>query len=1608
MSLSEQKKEGDLITVGDMKEIQEGIAKVNEVMEYSPVKEDSAVEETFVIELVKGCHFWNQRKCEIAMDSHTYHRIVQQFGEKDARNFLMPLTTRNGNFTFQAQSTSSISTGSEIDTHEYTKTSDGLELTQHYYPNITSEINYKIAHTVEGVVTTYGFRFTLLCGSKDHSEGWYFSRLGVEFANGYQFDQYIPGKIVYVHPTKTGNVLTPTETSDSFPCVIKTGPQCASWHYNTAYYVKSAEETKTAAMDAIKAEIANGDSGKESAVDAALKAYKTSPKSSKEEKLEDGWTAYTAKLGSTPTAQELEKLAEYLEASDATYNEEIVRFDNRQELLVAVARGNLEKHLGVQFEVDRTKSDDGSVSVRWEAKLTKGSLSKLISSVEHVTYSDVGFGVPDNLRTWLDVVASNISEEGGTGDFYHQEDLAAALLESIRAVGWWLQNAYDGDGKRIPCSLDAGHRGQLERVANNTYSLYQSTSLLLTVAKMVPGKKYEAFIDPALTTLSAKYDPFPKRKKDESYEEYQARVQEWESKKSELDSQFEENYATFTGKGPLIWDGNRFVPYSEPSDDNQKATKEIVTNYNRAREWVNKRLEEESASKAEFTFAPDAVMTVPKTSKPAFSVVDKAQTGGPGRTGQATASANFVANALQKEVFGGATSGFGIIVAPISEIKKSESNPWKTGFEEVSISFLEVSPKLPQQLWTRLLYCCQGRTSEISTRKLYGLFGGKDYVPERAVSYFSEYLAKINEALKYSRFIVYDGAINLKTGQFWCADTGEIYSHWFNINTNRKAKGPYRSEAECVNVLYTHRLDNALFGSSFGIEEYTDSNGKKLGYVLSQNRGMLFGAEDGDNGSTITGTGAPGQFTPPSGDSEQYHSEQYPTPVVSADSEVPVLKEAPFVPPTNEPIEEVTDPARSTEAEQVQVVYDPPKTETTTTVVEEAPATTGIVRLPLISYPLRDKETPPRINAPLNADGETIYDGAEYPTSTKKNKIAYSFLIAKCLGMIDLGKEPSYQIAHYSSQDDDRVPFWRDFEVGEDGSLVPSEEDEGGSNGEGNEGGSGNEGQGEGGNEQGGGGSGQGGDHTWDGDQTDQGSGGSLNAPAPLGAGFNSAIANKEVLGGALKAAKKTSGVFDVEIKRQFQVGSRMYFMGTYVPADRTQKKVVQYNLTEPERTEEDEEKSKSPVYVQQVCVKGQKYDKTAGSSDCSWGDESYPSFHPYVYTPKVDNEDEEQIQAMISNTTAGWIEYAYYDELEEYPSPETFKIKPPTIKDPAGKACTVTTKGMTWIFSGYPTELARQEGGEKTVYASLSPLMITPFWSGYSKKAQMGTAYVLAVTSTEATIAYLPAFNKSGNKTQTTYNQVWSFPFEVKGLPTPAFPMLTTMTYKAMRKDYVPALCPNLDQNEIITPGTIVEVSKRKVTLFTDKNDRKKTQDFEYYLVEPPSSYSTVTEGTPYTKVVKFKKHDPAPDELKNRIIEEGDLWIEDIEEVRSLPSCEVGGTEYYVGISLKPDGTPRIRQPYGIFNDCDNKAHLGLFIKRTPRGLSYPTSFRIDYVPYGYAVPSKTPACYYRISGEKCAANIISPQYVIKRVADTGTGYTLQLTGACYVPGSTLTVLG
>ena len=1559
MGLSEQKKEGDPITVGEWKEVQEGIAKVNEIQENSPIKEDPDVEETFVLELVRGSAFWNARRCEIGMDSHTYHRIVQQVGERDARNCLMPRATKTGYFTFLPEGSGD----------SYTKTVDGLELSQPYYPDVESSISYRLsAGGGHGSNLTLMGSFHFLCGSKDATEDRYFQQLGATFVNDYTFDQYIPGKIVYVHPTKTGNVITPTETTDSFPCVIKSGPQCASWHYNTANYVESADDAKKSQMKAAKDGITGGDADQEKWVDAALKAYKMSGKTDKAEKVQAGFAAYAAAKGSGATDQNLlEKLADYFELSDSTVPEQVYRFDNRWELLVALARGNLEKYLGFQFNVERAKTDDGHTLATCTA--TYSGVEKKIISVQNVQYVDKGYGVPENLRTWLDMVMLNMWDNGdnwsGLVSGNNEPDITP-FVSAAEIICWWLRNAYDGEGKRIPCALEPAQVRTLEVLVNNSYALSQSTALLLTVAKMVPGKKYDAWIDPALTKLSAKYDPDKPGLTDEEKAKIAA----------DAENQVVQDYMTFSGKGPVKWVGNRFAPYSEPSEESQEETEKIVSNYNLAREWVQKTLEEESEAKAEFSFAPDAVMTVPKTSKPAFTVVDKASPTGGARAGEATASANYVASSLQKEVFGGPTTRFGIIVSAISGVRKASTNPWKTDFEEVSLSFLEVSPKLPQQLWLRLLYCCQDRTSEISPSKLYRLFGGMDYVPQRAVSYFADYLGKLNEALKYSRFVVYDGVLNTKTGQFWCSDTGEIYSNWYNINTNRKAKGPCRVDAEGVNVLYTHRMDNALFGGSLGVGEHKDSSGAVLGYVLSKHSGMLLGAS-GDEEITDTGQS-------PEINRAEYagKAEIYPVKVTATEDLSPVLEEATFVPPSDTPIEEIANPAISPEAESSQVVWNPPPGETTTVVTETTPPDTGIVRLPIVCLPLRDKTVPPRINGPLNSKGEAVFDGADYPTAEKMDSIGYSFLVAKCCGLVEpTDTKPTYMEATYPASEDEYRPFWYEMDIngsggnegtsGGDDDTPTDQEGSGDTNGESDTGGDNQESS-----------------------EPLLGAGLSQNMDAADLYGVT-AYMYRTLLGGELGAVKKSNGSYKVEIKKQFLIGTRLIFMGTYVPKDLKDKKknTVYLNL----------KTKKKKMYVQKVCVKGANYDKTAGMSQCSWGDESYPSYHSFAYLPLTGDDENDELVRAASNTTAGWIEYAYYDEVAEFPEPERFEVECPNyenyLKNPE-----VKVKGDEWVFYG------EDEEGKSKQYAKINPIYLTPFATMYSRKAEFGSATVVDINKSRAIIAYRPSFDRKGSRNSVSYDQLRSFPFCVDGFPSLALPLLTTMEYKAQRTDFVPAICPHLDQNEVILPGTVVEVSERTITLYPDKNDRHNTVDFKYFICEPPESYSTTSEGTPYTQVLRFKREEPKPSELDDKVIENDDLWITSIVRVPKLPSCEVGGTEYYVGISLTVDGTPKIRQPYGIFNDCDNQAHLGLFIKRSVRGLSYPTSFHIDYVPYGYAVPAKTPACYYKTSGDNCAANIISPQYIIKRVAKGGLSdnFTLQLTGACYVPGSSLTILG
>lgn len=346
-------------------------------------------------------------------------------------------------------------------------------------------------------------------------------------------------------------------------------------------------------------------------------------------------------------------------------------------------------------------------------------------------------------------------------------------------------------------------------------------------------------------------------------------------------------------------------------------------------------------------------------------------------------------------------------------------------------------------------------------------------------------------------------------------------------------------------------------------------------------------------------------------------------------------------------------------------------------------------------------------------------------------------------------------------------------------------------------------------------------------------------------------------------------------------------------------------------------------------------------------------------------------------SSTNGWIRYRYYDEIASNRSTETFELTPPSVVDGTGS--------KTWKI------------GE----TSVDPCLFTPFASAYGMG--YGTIAVDSVDSTTkvATMTFTP------HTASHTYDQFYSFPFMVPGLPPYKKTRVTTKTHKAHRADWKPALCGALDHNEVLVPGMLVEISETHTTI--------SGSTFNYLTTSCPDSYSTYLEGTPIISTIKIDYYAPGECDLETGKIKEGDCWISGISTVSDSTTISTDppiGVAYRHGISINTSadtgttpGTPKIREPHGAFNDCENHGSLTLFLRTTAWGMKYMCSGRLDYIPFGYAVPSKTPSCYYRITGDNCAVHLVNQRYRIQRNEEDGRIY---LTGACYVPCSSLTSLG
>lgn len=304
-------------------------------------------------------------------------------------------------------------------------------------------------------------------------------------------------------------------------------------------------------------------------------------------------------------------------------------------------------------------------------------------------------------------------------------------------------------------------------------------------------------------------------------------------------------------------------------------------------------------------------------------------------------------------------------------------------------------------------------------------------------------------------------------------------------------------------------------------------------------------------------------------------------------------------------------------------------------------------------------------------------------------------------------------------------------------------------------------------------------------------------------------------------------------------------------------------------------------------------------------------------------------------------------------------------------------------------------------------------------------------VLAAYGTVRFISANRNDGSCTwgftpdsRIVYDQEACFPFFC-GLTPQIQLMGTTDTKKAQIKNY-PAYAPTADRNEILMPGEAVEYTLKTVELhylvkrtlvepgYTDpvpEGDDDPpppayvpyTCEWTYAEITPPSVYHTELSGTPYVKILDVTKQKPTNAELNAEYITSDDYWLYNWTYLDNAPELKVPNHIYYAVVTLTENSVPSIREPYGAFNDCQNLANIGLFVKIDYNNLLYSCACRLDYIPYGYAVPSKTPSCFYKATAaENCAPRMKGIVYDIVRQDNE-----LVLKAGCYIPCSTLTQL-
>jgi hypothetical protein len=348
-----------------------------------------------------------------------------------------------------------------------------------------------------------------------------------------------------------------------------------------------------------------------------------------------------------------------------------------------------------------------------------------------------------------------------------------------------------------------------------------------------------------------------------------------------------------------------------------------------------------------------------------------------------------------------------------------------------------------------------------------------------------------------------------------------------------------------------------------------------------------------------------------------------------------------------------------------------------------------------------------------------------------------------------------------------------------------------------------------------------------------------------------------------------------------------------------------------------------------------------------------------------------------------GWVQLKYIEG-----GPEIVEVPPPLL--PPG-----------WAFVEYDIAgnvLMRKRFVKPRITEDEEPEILDEFITiprqGLDFSAGIESFVSCNITTGYCTYIFAP--------TDYPYDSRVDFPFWF-GL-TPAHEWSLTSNANDAQLDYEPCLCDYLDRNERLIPGQKLEYSKQTTNLVYELPDTldgaggTAEVEFGYYAVIPPDEYSVSFEGTPQMTICQFSKGDKVVHAQKPS---PADYYIGDYITLDQLPDGGFSYPHHGAFYLTLQDNLPIIDQPFGVFNDCENASLMGIFVREDEEYIKYLMTARLDYIPFGYAIETKTPSCFYKVTAdENCAPRMVGVRYNVVRMERE-----LYIQGACYKPCTSLT---